>query len=103
MKTIVSLLTVAMAICSSITAISAVLTTNEWNFANTGETITLATDYFNTANWKGGIVAEGADAIADFSDAKGVRYVKLGRELDIYQCAAKMRHSHWRRRTGPFS
>ena len=89
MKMIVSLLTVAMAICSSITAISAVLTTNEWNFANTGETITLATDYFNTANWKGGIVAEGVDAIADFSDAKGVRYIKLGRKLDIYQLRGK--------------
>ena len=78
----------AVALALSVLSVSA-KNTNVWNFAATGESITNAASYFDSSNWEGGVVGEGAESIADFSGATGVRYIKLDRELSLYQLRGK--------------
>ena len=68
---------------------SAAIKTNVWNFSGTGGTVTNAADYFDAANWVGGAVGEGADVKVDFSGAQGLKFIKLNRDVAVYQMCGK--------------
>ena len=68
---------------------SAAVRTNVWDFSGTGGTVTNAADYFDAANWVGGAVGEGADVKVDFSGAQGLKFIKLNRDVAVYQMCGK--------------
>jgi hypothetical protein len=70
-------------------SVSAAVRTNVWDFSNTGGTVTNAADYFDAANWVGGAVGEGADVKVDFSGAQGLKFIKLNRDVAVYQMCGK--------------
>ena len=80
-----------LVVLSSFYAVSllAAVRTNVWDFSSTGGTVTNAADYFDNANWVGGAVGEGADFKVDFSGAQGLKFIKLNRDVAVYQMCGK--------------
>jgi len=75
-------------ICAgSLSFARAAMTDAYWDYSNTGTTITNAADWFDTANWTGGIVANSADYRAVLTNAVGPRYIKINAPLTLGKIA----------------